>query len=138
MNPRLRVEITGTATDWAVAISETEDELPEHEAVTIAKFSLGAAFEFQPRDDHPLPGLERVHCFAYPAALSLGVITGDIPAISEGALLLATQIAGLLYAEDIELNYRRMLDFDEPEDFGDEWVDSPLPLTPASTGDAER
>jgi cation diffusion facilitator CzcD-associated flavoprotein CzcO len=97
---------------------------------------LGRAFEFQPRDDHPLPGLERVHCFAYPAALSLGVITGDIPAISEGALLLATQIAGLLYAEDVELHYRRMLDFDEPEVFGDEWVDSPLP--PPSTGDAER
>ncbi|MCA0243939.1 MAG: SidA/IucD/PvdA family monooxygenase [Proteobacteria bacterium] len=88
---------------------------------------LGSAFEFQPRADHPLPGLERVHCFAYPAALSLGVITGDIPAISDGALLLATQIAGLLYAEDVALHYRRMQDFAEPEVFGDEWVASPLP-----------
>ena len=94
---------------------------------------LGRAFEFQARDEHPLPGLERVHCFAYPAALSLGVITGDIPAISDGALLLATQIAGLLYAEDVEQHYRRMQDFAEPEVFGDEWVASPLPA--ANPGD---
>ena len=68
-----------------------------------------------------------MHCFCYPAALSLGVITGDIPAISEGALQLATGLVGLLYAEDREYHFARMQAFAEPEIFGDEWVASPLP-----------
>ena len=88
---------------------------------------LGPAFEFQPRDGMPCPGLERVHCLSYPATLSLGVITGDIPAISEGAQQLAGMLAGLLYAEDIEHHYARMEAYAEPEIYGDEWVAKPLP-----------
>ena len=91
---------------------------------------LGTAFEFQPRLGADCPGLDRVHCFCYPATLSLGVITGDIPAISEGALQLADRLAALLYVEDIELHFARIEAFGEPEIFGDEWVASPLP--PAS------
>ena len=68
-----------------------------------------------------------MHCFCYPAALSLGVITGDIPAISDGALQLARSIAGLSYVEDIEHHFERMQAFAEPEILGDEWVDVPLP-----------
>lgn len=91
---------------------------------------LGPDFEFQPRTPGACPGLERIHCFSYPAALSLGVITGDIPAISDGALRLATSLAGLLYAEDVEHHFDRMQAFAEPEVFGDEWVASPLPEEP--------
>ncbi|MBL8327119.1 MAG: NAD(P)/FAD-dependent oxidoreductase, partial [Rubrivivax sp.] len=68
---------------------------------------LGRDFEFQPREGHLCPGLERIHCFCYPAALSLGVITGDIPAISEGALQLAHGLAARLYAEDVEVHFAR-------------------------------
>ena len=88
---------------------------------------LGENFEFQTKADHACPGLDRIHCFNYPAALSLGVITGDIPAISEGALRLATTLAGLLWSEDIEHHFERMQAFAEPEVLGDEWVASPLP-----------
>jgi len=88
---------------------------------------LGVNFEFQSKSGHACPGLDRIHCFNYPAALSLGVITGDIPAISEGALRLATTLAGLLWSEDIEHHFERMQAFAEPEVFGDEWVASPLP-----------
>ena len=88
---------------------------------------LGPAFEFQPRDGMRCPGLERVHCLSYPATLSLGVITGDIPAISEGAQQLAGMLAGLLYAEDIEHHYARLEAYAEPEILGDEWVAEPLP-----------
>jgi cation diffusion facilitator CzcD-associated flavoprotein CzcO len=88
---------------------------------------LGAAFEFQPRAGAHCPGLERLHCFCYPATLSLGVITGDIPAISEGALQLADRLTGLLYVEDIEHHFRRLEAFSEPEVFGDEWVAEPVP-----------
>jgi len=94
---------------------------------------LGPDFEFQPKAGHVCLGLDRIHCFTYPAALSLGVITGDIPAISDGALRLATSIVGLLWAEDIEHHYARMQAFAEPEVYGDEWMASPLPgqLEPA-------
>ena len=72
-----------------------------------------------------------MHCFCYPAALSLGVITGDIPAISDGALQLAQGLAGLLWAESVDHHFARMQAFAEPEVFGDEWVASPLPPFPA-------
>jgi len=88
---------------------------------------LGGHFEFQVKAGHDCPGLDRIHCFNYPAALSLGVITGDIPAISEGALRLATTLAGLLWAEDIEHHFERMQAYAEPEVYGDEWVAVPLP-----------
>jgi FAD-dependent urate hydroxylase len=137
---------TGFAVDWAqrpmlrhiqphVRLWQHRYQPPpgDADAELSASPDLGPAFEFQARDDRPLPGLERVHCFAYPAALSLGVITGDIPAISDGAVQLATSLAGALYAEDIDHHYARMQAFAEPEVFGDEWVASPLPKT--SPGD---
>ena len=102
---------------------QIDDELAESP-------DLGPAFEFQPRDGALCPGLDRVHVLAYPATLSLGVITGDIPAISEGALQLADALAGLLYAEDVEHHYARMEAYAEPEIFGDEWVAEPLPRAP--------
>ncbi len=105
---------------WNAAPGQADEELS-------ASPDLGQDFEFQPRSGNPCPGLERVHCFSYPAALSLGVITGDIPAISEGATQLATSLAGLLWAEDIEHHFARMQAYAEPEVFGDEWVATPLP-----------
>jgi len=103
----------------------------EEDAELSASPDLGPDFEFQLREGHACPGLERIHCFCYPAALSMGVITGDIPAISEGALQLATGLAGLLYAEDHEHHFARMQAYAEPELLGDEWVASPLPPHPA-------
>jgi cation diffusion facilitator CzcD-associated flavoprotein CzcO len=105
---------------YAPPAGEEDDELAESP-------DLGRAFEFQPREGAPCPGLERVHCLTYPATLSLGVITGDIPAISEGAVQLADTLAGLLYAEDIAHHYARMEAYVEPEILGDEWVAEPLP-----------
>lgn len=105
----------------------------EEDAELSASPDLGPAFEFQPRDGADCPGLDRVHCFCYPAALSLGVITGDIPAISDGAQQLATALAGLLYAEDIALHFERMQAYAEPEVLGDEWTPEPLPPYRADT-----
>jgi len=112
---------------WVPAPGQEDEELS-------ASPDLGPDFEFQPIEGPSAttgpacPGLDRIHCFCYPAALSLGVITGDIPAISEGALQLASSLAGLLYAEDVAQHFARMEAFAEPEVFGDEWVASPLPL----------
>ena len=111
---------------YTPAIGDEDDELAESP-------DLGPAFEFQPRAGAHCPGLDRVHTLTYPATLSLGVVTGDIPAISEGALHFADTIAALLYAEDIETHYARMQAYAEPEIYGDEWVAEPLPCQTNAT-----
>jgi len=83
---------------------------------------LGAAFELQEKTPGSCPGLDRVHCFSYPAALTHGTVSGDIPAISEGAKRLAQGIAALLYREDVATHYTNIQAYAEPEVFGDEWV----------------
>jgi cation diffusion facilitator CzcD-associated flavoprotein CzcO len=92
---------------------------------------LGPAFEFQPVVQDALPGLDRIHCFCYPAVLSHGTLSGDIPAISDGAQRLAQGIASLFYSEDIEFHYRNIQDYAEPELIGDEWQ-------PGQPSEAER
>lgn len=82
---------------------------------------LGLAFEFQQSQPGSCPGLEQVHCFCYPAALSYGGVSGDIPAISDGAKRLAQALAGTLFVEDIDQHFAAMQDYAEPELRGDEW-----------------
>jgi cation diffusion facilitator CzcD-associated flavoprotein CzcO len=91
---------------------------------------LGPAFEFREKTPGACAGLSRIHCFCYPAALSHGTVSGDIPAVSDGARRLGQGIAALLYQEDIEVHYAAMEAFAEQEVFGDEWVpaDPPPPL----------
>jgi cation diffusion facilitator CzcD-associated flavoprotein CzcO len=89
---------------------------------------LGPVFEFQQKTPGSLPGLERVHCFCYPAAASHGTVSGDIPAISDGAYRLAQGIAALMYSEDIDYHYRNIQAYEEPELEGDEWTESPWEL----------
>jgi len=90
---------------------------------------LGPAFEFQEHTQGACPGLSSIHCFCYPAALSHGTVSGDIPAISEGALRLSRGIASLFYQEDIAEHYRRIELYDDPELLGDEWTPAPIPTT---------
>lgn len=82
---------------------------------------LGPLFEFQQRTPGACPGLERVHCFSYPAALTYGGVSGDIPAISEGAKRIAQGLAGQLFNEDIARHFDDMQHYAEPELLGDEW-----------------
>lgn len=94
---------------------------------------LGPAFEFQPKQAGSCPGLERVHCFCYPAAMSHGQVSGDIPAISDGAQRLARGIASHFYGEDVKHHEQAIHDFADPELLGDEWpaadvIDRMVPL----------
>lgn len=82
---------------------------------------LGPLFEFLERVPGTCPGLDRVHCFSYPAALTYGGVSGDIPAISEGAKRMAQGLAGQLFNDDIELHFEAMQAYAEPELKGDEW-----------------
>ncbi len=83
---------------------------------------LGPSFEFQEKIPGSLPGLSRVHCFCYPATLTHGTVSGDIPAISDGAARLSKGISSLLYVENIREHFADLQAFDEPEVVGDEWV----------------
>ena len=88
---------------------------------------LGPAFELQEKTTGACPGLDRIHCFCYPAALSHGTVSGDIPAISDGARRLAGGLASLFYREDFAQHFANLEAYDEPELLGDEWVPAPPP-----------
>ena len=87
---------------------------------------LNNDFSFKDRNG-TTPWLDRVHCFNYGAKLSLGNISGDIPAISDGASWLAREMTAKFYAEDIEKHWRTLQDYDTPELRGDEWTPTDLP-----------
>ena len=88
---------------------------------------VGPVFELKEKTPGACPGLDRIHCFCFPATLSHGALSGDIPSISEGARRLANGMASLFYSEDIEQHFTNLQAFSEPELEGDEWtVAAPL------------
>ena len=86
---------------------------------------LGPGFEMQALDPKACPGLDRIHAFCYPATLSHGAVSGDIPAISEGAQRLVRALVGSLYREDVDHHFQALQDYAEPELLGDEWTPVP-------------
>lgn len=86
---------------------------------------LGPNFEFQPKDGSALTGLSNILCFSYPAVASHGTVSGDIPAISDGAQSIAQGIAASFYQEDVDAYYAQMEAFSEPELEGHEWTPAP-------------
>ena len=86
---------------------------------------LGPVFELQEKTPGSCPSLDRIHCFCYPATISHGTVSGDIPSISDGARRLASGIASLFYREDVEQHFATLQAFSEPEIFGDEWTPAP-------------
>jgi cation diffusion facilitator CzcD-associated flavoprotein CzcO len=82
---------------------------------------LGPALEFRERSPGEAPWVSRVHCFTFPAYMSHGAITGDIPGISVGAERLAAGVAGAFLAEDYDRLWRRMVGWSNPELRGDEY-----------------
>ncbi len=85
---------------------------------------LGDSFEFQEKTPGTCPALRQVHCFNFPATLSHGKLSGDIPAISEGADRLARGIVRSLFVADREQHFAALKAFDTPELLGDEWTDA--------------
>lgn len=82
---------------------------------------LADDFAFQSRTPGAVPGLERIHCLCFPAALSMGQVAGAIPGVSVGAKRLAGALVARLYEEDQALHFTRILAYQEPELLGDEW-----------------
>lgn len=78
-------------------------------------------YQFLEKQPGSLPGLERIHCFNYAAALSQGASAGDIPQVSDGAQRLASGLIASLLEEDIDQHYARLQQYAEPELYGNEW-----------------
>jgi len=85
---------------------------------------LGEAYEFLEKVPGACPALSRLHCFNYPATLSHGKLSGDIPAISEGADRLARTLVRRMFVEDRERHFESLKAFATPEIRGDEWTDA--------------
>lgn len=90
---------------------------------------LGPVFELQEKHTGQCPGISRVHVFCYPAALTHGTVSGDIPAISDGAKRLAQGMVSLLYREDVEGHFENLKNYADPELLGDEWTPAPTPTS---------
>lgn len=83
---------------------------------------LGSSMEFVERMPGLAPWVERIHCFTFPAYMSHGPLSGDIPAISVGAERVAAGAAARLFAEDYQRTWRRMVGWSNPELLGDEYT----------------
>lgn len=85
---------------------------------------LAETYAFQERSPGGCPHLAHIHCFNHHATLSHGKLSGDIPAVSEGADRLARNLARALFVADRETHFAALQDFATPELMGDEWVDA--------------
>ena len=114
---RLRPEFADIAPPVRLWGQRFTPEAGQADAELSASPDLGPLFEFQ----GDLPGLQHIHCFCYPAALSHGTVSGDIPAISDGARKLAQGLAALFYQADIAQHFAQLQRYAEPELEGHAW-----------------
>ena len=121
VEPEARTEF-GEAASEVLLWRDVYAPPPEEAHADLALFPyLAPDFSFRERDAGAAPWLSRVHCFNYGATLSMGKVSGDIPAVSDGAAFLARSLASALYAEDIERHWAGLQAYSKPELLGDEW-----------------
>ena len=124
VDPLARPELAG----YADQIATWADRFTPPEGLESEELSgfpyLAPDFSFGERTPGAAPWLKDIHCFNYAATLSLGKVSGDIPAVSDGAAMLARAITATFYGEDIERHYQHLLDYQKPELLGDEWTDA--------------
>ncbi|MCB1716907.1 MAG: NAD(P)/FAD-dependent oxidoreductase [Candidatus Competibacteraceae bacterium] len=126
IDPTARTELDGYA-DKILLWRDRYTPPPELAYEELGLFPyLADNFAFQERQPGDAPWLQDIHCFNYGATLSLGKISGDIPAVSEGARFLAQSLAAEFYQRDIEQHWQRLVDYAKPELLGDEWTASEL------------
>lgn len=88
---------------------------------------LNGDFSFTEKEPGTAPWLKDIHCFNYGASVSVGKVSGDIPAISEGALWLARGVAASLFVRDVDYHWEALIAYEKPELDGTEWVDADAP-----------
>ncbi|XWN33414.1 MAG: NAD(P)/FAD-dependent oxidoreductase [Devosia sp.] len=80
---------------------------------------LGGDFAFTPRSE-AAAWVERVHAFNIGAMASLGLLSGDIPGVGDGAMRLGKGIAEALFRQDAAWHLNCIADYSEHEIVGDE------------------
>ncbi|MGX9964536.1 NAD(P)-binding domain-containing protein [Roseomonas sp. F4] len=81
---------------------------------------LGPGFEFQPRGAARSAWVGRVYGFNIGAMASLGLVSGDIPGVGDGARRLAESIARSLFVEDAAHHLAAVRSYSDRELLGDE------------------
>jgi cation diffusion facilitator CzcD-associated flavoprotein CzcO len=76
---------------------------------------LGPGFEFLEKRPGAAPFLGRIRCFNYGAAVSHGLVSGDIPGLQVGAERLARSLVEDLFTADIERHWSALVAADEGE-----------------------
>jgi len=94
-------------------------ERPE-QAEWLAFPALSPSFQLAEREPGTAPFLQNIHCFTYAAAMTHGNVSGDIPAVSDGAQRLARGMASDLFRADLNYHWGRLEAFEDPELTGDE------------------
>jgi cation diffusion facilitator CzcD-associated flavoprotein CzcO len=84
---------------------------------------LGDGFEFTERREGEAPYVRDIHCFNFGAAMSQGLISGDVPGMQLGAMRLAAHIAEDLFVGSIEQIKAALQAAEEPELAGTAWHD---------------
>ena len=84
---------------------------------------LGDGFEFTERRPGEAPHLRDIFCFNFGAALSQGLISGDVPGMQLGATRVAARISEDLFVGSIERIKDALQAAEEPELAGTEWHD---------------
>ena len=99
---------------------------------------LGDGFQFTERHAGSAPFLRDLYCFNFAAAPSHGNVSGDIPAVSDGAERLANAIVRHLFVQDAAQSWQALQAFNDPELLGDELdgVSWWPPLVSDAKGDA--
>ena len=98
---------------------------PEDENPGLGRYPwLAGDFSFTEKMPGAAPFLTRIHCFNFGATLSLGKVSGDIPAVSEGAQWLAQGVSAAFWNDDIEKHWAAVQAYAKPELLGDEWTDA--------------
>ena len=127
VDPMARTELAGYA-DQILLWKDRYTPPLEFASTEIGNFPyLDETFAFRERQTGQAPWLNDIHCFNYGATISLGKVSGDIPAVSDGAAWLVRSLASRLYNEDIEKHWQHLVAYDKPELQGDEWCQTPLP-----------
>jgi cation diffusion facilitator CzcD-associated flavoprotein CzcO len=107
---------------------------PGEENPSLGRFPwLEDDFSFTEKHPGTAPWLKDIHCFNYGSSISLGKVSGDIPAISEGALWLARGIAASLFIREIDHHWEALKAYEKPELDGSEWTDADAPLAAQRT-----
>ena len=134
VNVDQRAELAGL-TDKILVWGDRVDAPSDRTAQDLARFPyLGPAFEFLEKQPGTAPALRHIHCFNYAATLSHGVVSGDIPNVSEGAQRMVEGIARDFFAADRAYHFQQLQEYAEPELLGDEWVDADAVPEDAAAG----